>query len=453
VKLDGTFLTLTDAIGITLNGGSVQGAGKISATVSGSGAVKASGGTLELANAIGASSGTFFQVANGASNILQVDSTVGAGNTFAFLGAAGQLALVNDTGFNDTISGLNAGANKTNFVDVRGHTVTINAVSGQGTTSGKITLSDGAILDLTSINSTNWAANTISDGAGGTDVFLTAPAGPSQSAAVLNDFGWAQGWGSPNNPRTIGFVDNNGAVDYIGFGFNAVFVAYGGTFSDGQGHLGPGFSSAMASVNDFGTNEGYAATVQRGAAATGAGVGDSFYGQGFAGVFWYAATSAMPQLDAVGQTYDVLTYQTSPNFYGNFGSQQGWTPDNGFQILKAKSGDGFASILGFGNDGIIVGPEAFAPGATAAGSYLIPFGAGNNSGWKQSVDIRSFTDAGGKVIDLNGDGIADFVGMGPQGLVFALGNASGPGGGYGLGPLQTAHVGAGGTADLGEAQG
>src|SRR5213078_684090 len=43
--------------------------------------------------------------------------------------------------------------------------------------------------------------------------------------------------------------------------------------------------------------------------------------------------------------------------------------------------------------------------------------------------------------------------MGPQGLVYADGNASGPGGGYGLGPLLFAHVGAGGAADLGEAQG
>jgi len=192
--------------------------------------------------------------------------------------------------------------------------------------------------------------------------------------------------------------------------------------------------------------------VQRGAAATGVGPGDSFYGQGFAGVYWYAATGATPQVDAAGHAYSVLQYQTSPNFYGNFGSLQGWTPDNGFQILKANSSDAAASILGFGNDGIIVGPEAFAPGATAANSYLIPLGAGNNSGWKQSVDIRSFTDAAGKVIDLNGDGTADFVGMGPQGLVFAFGNASGPGGGYGLGALQTAHIN-GGAADLGEAQG
>ena len=64
----------------------------------------------------------------------------------------------------------------------------------------------------------------------------------------------------------------------------------------------------------------------------------------------------------------------------------------------------------------------------------------------------TFTDVNGKTIDLNGDGIADFVGMGPKGLVFAYGNTSGSGGAYGLGALQSAQI--SGTADdLGEAQG
>ena len=65
--------------------------------------------------------------------------------------------------------------------------------------------------------------------------------------------------------------------------------------------------------------------MQRGAAATGAGVGDSLYGQGFAGVYWYSATGESAKTDAAGSTYNVLQYQSTPNFYGNFGSQQGWT--------------------------------------------------------------------------------------------------------------------------------
>src|SRR5439155_277437 len=148
--------------------------------------------------------------------------------------------------------------------------------------------------------------------------------------------------------------------------------------------------------------------------AAGVGNGDILYGQGFAGVYWYKATGETAKTDAAGKTYNVLQYQTSPNLYGNFGSQQGWSSANGFQILKTSTSDAAASILGFGYSGIVVGPQAFASGASAAGSYVIPLDAGNASGWNQTVDIRSFTDLNGKTIDLNSDGIADLVGMTPR---------------------------------------
>ena len=62
-----------------------------------------------------------------------------------------------------------------------------------------------------------------------------------QSPAVLNDFSWAQGWGSPNNPRIIADVNGDGTSDYVGFGDSFTFIAYGGTFSNAQGSTGPGF--------------------------------------------------------------------------------------------------------------------------------------------------------------------------------------------------------------------
>src|SRR5205085_6776921 len=175
---------------------------------------------------------------------------------------------------------------------------------------------------------------------------------------------------------------------YVGFGYSSTFIAYGGTFTSGAS-TGPGFTSATAAVNDFGTSEGYTADVQRGAAAADVGNGDVLYGQGFAGVYWYKATGETAKIDDAGHTYKVLQYQTAPNLYGNFGSQQGWTPSNGFQILKTGAGDAAASILGFGYDGIVVGPQAFAAGASASGAYVIPLAAGNAFGWNQTVDIRS----------------------------------------------------------------
>ena len=191
VKLDSGVSSLTDASGITLNGGSIIGLGTITGNLSGAGTVAASGGTLELVTAIGASSGTTFQIANAASNILQVDSTVGTGNTFAFLGAAGELGLSNDAGFNSTIVGLNVGVGltKTNFVDIEGHIVTITDATGGGTNSGTVTLSDGAVLVLSNISSTNWFADTVGDGAGGTDVFLSDTPCYCRGTLILTDRG------------------------------------------------------------------------------------------------------------------------------------------------------------------------------------------------------------------------------------------------------------------------
>src|SRR5206468_1314779 len=110
------------------------------------------------------------------------------------------------------------------------------------------------------------------------------PSAPKESAAVLSDFSWAQGWGSVNNPRIVADANGDGTSDYVGFGNSTTFIAYGGTFSNGQGSNGPGFSAVTAAVNDFGTSEGYTATMQRGAAPAGVGFGDILYGQGWAGI-------------------------------------------------------------------------------------------------------------------------------------------------------------------------
>ncbi len=54
-----------------------------------------------------------------------------------------------------------------------GHAVTIGSVTGQATTSGTITLSDGAVLNLTNLSPIAWFASAIDDGAGGTDIFVS----------------------------------------------------------------------------------------------------------------------------------------------------------------------------------------------------------------------------------------------------------------------------------------
>ena len=284
------------------------------------------------------------------------------------------------------------------------------------------TLSDTSSAELATVNKTTVVTDS--------DPVLT----------TLANFSWAQGWGSANNPREVVETATNpsGDADYVGFGTSSVIMAFGESTVNG-----PTFTNAIAAVHDFGSAEGYTAAVQRGAADTGDSIAPTVYGQGFKGVYWY---------DATGGTGTDPTYQSTPNLYPNFGSQQGWTPANGFDVVKADSSDAYASILGFGNAGIVVGPQAFDPSTSGSppASYLIPFAAGNNSGWSQTTDIRSFVDSNGQAIDLNGDGVTDFVGMGPQGLEFAFGSDTG--GQYSLGALQLAQIN-GTNSDFGDAQG
>jgi hypothetical protein len=261
------------------------------------------------------------------------------------------------------------------------------------------------------------------------------------SPNILNDFSWAQGWNaSADYVREI--VPTANGADYVGFGTDSVTMALGESTPNG-----PGFAGSTSPIDDFGTAQGYTAEAQRGAADTSSGtIAPTVYGQGFAGVYWYAATGGTPT-DPI--------YQSSPNLYPDFGTEQGWTPANGFNVAKFTSADAYASILGFGDDGIVVGYQAFDPNPiNPQSSYVIPFAAGNNSGWDQTVDVRSFVDNNGQPIDLNGDGVTDFVGMGPNGLEFACGGTSVSELGFHLtlGPLQSAQIN-GTSSDFGEAQG
>jgi hypothetical protein len=224
VQLDSDTVTaLNVASGITLSGGFLQGGGKVTGNLTGTGTVKASGGVLELVTAIGNAAGPTFQIANG-SNLIQVDGAVGTGNTFGFLGANGELGLANDSGFNDTINAFNVGAAgaKTTFVDIEGHSVTISSVTGGGTTSGTITLSDGAMLHLTNLTSSAWFANAVSDGAGGTEVYVSDTPCFCQGTQILTERGEVAVEELAVGDRVRTVSGELKAIRWIGFGRDLV---------------------------------------------------------------------------------------------------------------------------------------------------------------------------------------------------------------------------------------
>ena len=184
IQLDGG--TLTGAAGLTIGSGAVMiGSGFVYGPITGSGIVEAHGGTLHLESPI---TNPAYEI--DANSVLQIDNSVASnGVTFDFLSpASGALDLSSDTGFipgnTDVISGLDVGTGgvRTNFIDLQGAPgISVTGISyGPGNTSGVITLSDGAVLNLANIagasGAQHWFANWGSDGASGTDLYLNSVA-------------------------------------------------------------------------------------------------------------------------------------------------------------------------------------------------------------------------------------------------------------------------------------
>ena len=181
--------SITDKKNITFgtgtSNGSLSGFGTVDAglTRSGSGTadtITATGGTLTLVRAVAASSGLVFDIDNSAASSLQLNTAPGTGNTFTFLGSAGDLATTKGVVVNTNIAGMNVGSSgtvPTNFFDILGTSGVTVTSGGTGLgTSGNVTLSDGDTLNLTDITNTSgiWHVLAVPDAAGdGTDVFLS----------------------------------------------------------------------------------------------------------------------------------------------------------------------------------------------------------------------------------------------------------------------------------------
>lgn len=275
----------------------------------------------------------------------------------------------------------------------------------------------------------------------------------TQSPAFLADFGSAQGWTSPQYKRVVHDIDQNPGqtLDYVGFGSDHVTIAWGGIAAGPLNSKGPGFTEVSPDsfqIHDFGTVQGYDNTYLRGADLTGP-IDATIWASGNAGLYYYKEVSETPHTDAGGHTFFVPNYQ-GPFFINDFGHNQGWDTTHGINVVFARNTDATASILGFGDNGLVVDRQAFGavPNNT---TYTIPVAVGNIAGGYNNVfDIRTFQDYNHHTIDLNADGYADFIGFGPQGTQIAFGGADAAGN-YILSNPATVNFGSG--ADFGDAQG
>lgn len=283
----------------------------------------------------------------------------------------------------------------------------------------------------------------------------------TQSPAFLLDFGSNQGWTSPNYKRLVQDIDKNPGqtLDYVGFGTDHVSIAWGGTATGPLSSKGPGFNEITPDsfqIHDFGTAQGYDNTYLRGVDLVG-GTSNPFdssvWSSGNAGFYYYKPVSETAHLDANGHTFYVPDFQ-GPFFVPDFGHNQGWDTTHGIDVVFAKNTDTSASILGFGNNGLVVDRQAFGAVPNTS-TYTVSVAVGNIAGgYNNLTDIRTFQDYNHKAIDLNHDGYTDFVGFGPKGLQFAYGSQDASGN-YIIGNPVSDNLGGSGPggADLGDAQG
>lgn len=215
----------------------------------------------------------------------------------------------------------------------------------------------------------------------------TGVAGPSYWSRDLDsDSGWTQS----RHVRALGDVNGDGMADAVGFGDGGVQVALSN---------GSGFGAATNWIADFGAvnggwrNDRHVRTL---ADVNGDGL-DDVVGFGDSGVLVSLST---------GTGFARVQYwiRDFSYFAGN------WRVDRHERVMADVNGDGRADIVGFGDAGVLV---SLSTGSSFARPVLWSPEFGSRTGWNS-------TDHDRMLADVNGDGLADIVAHGEDGLIVAL---------------------------------
>ncbi len=217
---------------------------------------------------------------------------------------------------------------------------------------------------------------------------------------VVPNFGYnAGGWRVDKHPRLLADLTGDGRADIVGFGDAGVWVS----LNNGDGT----FANPVLAVANFGYVAGGWRVDQHPrflADVTGDGRAD-IVGFGNAGV-WVALNNGNG------------TFQAPQLVVGNFGyNAGGWRVEKHPRFLADVTGDGRADIIGFGDAGVWVslnnGNGTFQNPVLAVGNFGYVAG-----GWRVDQHPRM-------VADTTGDGRADIVGFGNDGVWVSRNNGNG----------------------------
>ena len=290
---------------------------------------------------------------------------------------------------------------------------TLHFGAGVNTQTFSVTINGDTKIELSEAFSVNLSAVTngfaISDGLGfGTisnDDFQFMPITAQIHAFAPGPDGWSS---NDRFPRELADVNGDGNADIVGFGGAGVYVS----LATGNGSFG---SIALKS-HDFGSEP----------SAGGWASDDKFprlladiNGDHIADIVGFGGAGAYVALGTASGTFGAIALGTHD--FGTEPSAGGWVTETKFpRELADVNGDGKADIVGFGGAGVYV---ALATGNGSFGAIKL---ASNDFGTEASaggwVNDDKFPR---QLADVNGDGKADIVGFGGDGVYVALATSNG----------------------------
>jgi hypothetical protein len=217
------------------------------------------------------------------------------------------------------------------------------------------------------------------------------------------------GWTSDNQyPRQVADVNGDGMADIVGFGADGVIVS----LATGGGH----FASPVAGISNYGFLP-----------AGGGWVSQNQYprlladvnGDHMADIVGFGADGVIVSL-ATGGGHFASPVAGISN-YGFLPAGGGWVSQDQYpRLLADVNGDHMADIVGFGADGVIVSL------ATGGGHFASPVAGIQNFGFLPAgggwVNQNQYPR---EVADVNNDGMADIVGYSADGVIVSMATGGG----------------------------
>ncbi len=281
-----------------------------------------------------------------------------------------------------------------------GGTVTAFSLGNFAPNAGGWTSQDAYPRALGDVNG-DGKADIVGFGSNGAYVSLATGGGKFASPILASAaFGANNGWTSENiYPREVGDVTGDGKADIVGFGAGGVYAS----LSNGDGTFG---SPILASTS-FGASNGWTSQDQYPRELA------DVTGNGRADIVAFASDGVYVSLSNGDGTFGSPILAST-----SFGANNGWTSQTQYpRELADVTGNGKEDIVAFASNGVYVS-LANGDGTFAAPILATPsFGTAN--GWTSNDTYPR------ELADVNGDGKADIVAFGADGVYTALSNGDG----------------------------